>query len=72
MNATFNIKGMSVSDKISAMEMLWDDICSDAPDISSPQWHGELLKQREQNVREGTDEFVDWEEAKKDIWNSVS
>jgi len=72
MNTTFNIKKMSLSDKISAMEMLWDDICRDAPDISSPQWHEELLKQRELNIREGTDEFVDWEKAKKDIWNSIS
>ena len=72
MNATFKIKAVTMSDKISAMEMLWDDICRDVPDISSPPWHGELLKQREMNVREGKDEFVDWEKAKKDIWNSVS
>jgi len=72
MDATLNLKGMTISDKLSVMEMLWDDICRDLPDISSPDWHGELLKQREMDVKQGKDEFVDWEEAKKDIWNSVS
>ncbi|MDA3925854.1 MAG: addiction module protein [Kiritimatiellae bacterium] len=72
MITTLNLKEMTTSDKISAMEMLWDDICRDVPNMNSPKWHGELLKQREQNVKNGTDEFVDWEEAKQDIWDSVT
>jgi hypothetical protein len=74
MDATLNLKEMTISDKLSVMEMLWDDICRDSPDVNfnSPDWHGELLKQRELDVQNGRDEFLDWEDVKKDIWNSVS
>ena len=72
MDATINLKEMTISDKISVMELLWDDICRNDQDVNSPDWHGDLLKQREMDVKQGKDEFVDWEDAKKDIWNSVS
>ncbi len=67
-----NIKEMTTGEKLKTMELLWDDICRNVPDLSSPGWHGDILKEREKNVREGRDRFVDWEQAKKDIWDSVS
>ena len=72
MIAALPLEKMTVSDKISTMEILWDDICANAPDFSSPAWHGDLLKKREENLQQGLDEFEDWEKARKDIWNSVS
>jgi len=41
-------------------------------DFSSPAWHENILKEREQSLREGKDKFVDWDQTKKDIWDSVS
>ena len=55
-----------------AMEMLWDDICRGAPDFSSPYWHANVLKEREQRLRDGEDKFADWDQAKKDIRDSIS
>ena len=69
---TFNLKEMTTEEKLRAMEMLWDDICRNVPDFSSPAWHENILKERETKLREGKDKFVDWDEAKKDIWDSVS
>ncbi|MDL1962415.1 MAG: addiction module protein, partial [Deltaproteobacteria bacterium] len=31
--------------------MLWDDICRNVPDFSSPAWHENILKEREQKLR---------------------
>jgi len=30
------------------------------------------LKDREEKIKQGKEEFIDWEQAKKDIRNSVS
>lgn len=63
---------MTTEEKLGAMEMLWDDICRNIPKLPSPAWHENILKEREKNLNEGNDKFVDWNQAKKDIWNSVS
>jgi hypothetical protein len=57
--------------KLKAMEMLWDDLCRSAPDFSSPSWHEDVLKEREQRIRDGKDKFVVWHQAKKDIRDSI-
>ena len=72
MIATLPLERMSVSEKLSTMELLWDDICRNTPDFTSPSWHGELLKEREEKLKQGEDEFIDWDAAKKNIWASVS
>ena len=68
---SFRLEEMTTEDKLRAMEILWDDICRNLPDFSSPAWHENILKEREQKLREGKDKFVDWDQAKKDIWASV-
>ena len=67
-----NVQEMTIEEKLQTMEMLWDDICRNVPEFSSPSWHEEILKEREKRIKEGKDTFVDWEQAKRDIWNSVS
>ena len=46
-------------------------ICAEAKKKSSPDWHGEILNEREKAVADGKDRFVDWETAKKDVQNSI-
>jgi hypothetical protein len=68
---TINLEEMTTEDKLKAMEMLWDDLCRSAPDFSSPSWHEDILEEREQMMRDGKDKFADWDQAKKDIRNSI-
>lgn len=68
---TLNLEEMTTEEKLKAMEMLWDDFCRSAPDFSSPSWHEDVLKEREQRIRDGKDKFVDWDQAKKDIRDSI-
>ena len=67
-----NISQMSTEEKMRSMELLWDDLCSKNPDFNSPDWHRDLLKSREKRIREGKEKFLDWEQAKKEIWDSLS
>jgi hypothetical protein len=67
-----NIQGMTITEKLQTMEMLWDDLCRNTPEMKSPDWHGKILMQREEQLRQGKDSFEDWELAKKEIWKKVS
>ncbi len=67
-----NIEKMSIEEKMRAMELLWDDLCRNQADIDSPPWHENVLRARENDLKEGKDKFLDWKQAKKDIWNSIS
>jgi len=63
---------MNVHDKISTMELLWDDICQNAPDFTSPSWHEEILMEREKKIKQGIDNFIDWDVAKKNIRDLIA
>jgi len=67
-----NLNKMTTQEKLRTMELLWDDICRNVPDLSSPAWHEIILKEKEKNLIEGKDKFIDWDQAKKDIWDSPS
>ena len=68
----FNLKKMTTGEKLQAMELLWDDICRNVPDLAPPAWHGDILAKREKKVKEGKEKFLDWKEAKDAIRNSIS
>lgn len=50
--STIDIKNMPVKEKLEAMELLWDDMCRNAPDRISPDWQEDVLNEREQNLKE--------------------
>ena len=58
---------MSRADKLRAMETLWADLSRDEAEIGSPAWHGAVLRQTEQLVRDGKAKFSDWPTAKRRI-----
>ena len=68
---SLNLNEMTAEEKMRAMELLWDDFCRNQPDFNSPTWHEDILKDREKRLKEGKDKFVDWDQAKKEIWDSV-
>ena len=58
---------MTVEEKLHALETLWSDLCRDEQNIPVPQWHKDLLDERERLVREGKAHFEDWETVKQRI-----
>lgn len=59
------IEQLTVTEKIQVMESLWDSLCTHADNINSPTWHSKVLQQREEMLNNGTDAFVDWNDAKR-------
>ena len=71
MGVATKLENLTLVEKISVMEYLWDDLCCHASEKLSPPWHGEVLAQRQASITEGSASFVDWEEAKKKIRESL-
>lgn len=67
MSAIEQIHQMALHEKLLVMEAIWDDICRVEEKLEVPQWHKDLLDDRERRTAEGQAHFIDWEEAKKQI-----
>lgn len=67
MPVSIPLEQMSTEEKIQAMESLWDALRTHAPDMVSPDWHGEILAKRQAAAELGEERFENWETAKKNI-----
>ena len=61
------ISTMTTEDKLRAMEDLWTSLAEDEASFSPPEWHREALQETEAKVRSGTEQFIDWTEAKASL-----
>jgi hypothetical protein len=67
MTATLRLDEMSVPEKLQLMEALWRDLSRREEMIVSPEWHREVLEERERLIASGEARFIDWEQAKAEI-----
>jgi len=58
------ISRMSVAERFQAMEQLWEALCRDAPDMSSPEWHGDVLADRKARAQRGEAKFLTLEQLR--------
>lgn len=59
---TLEVEKMSVSERIQAMEVLWESLIRHNAEIDSPQWHYDILDQRERKIDSGEAEFISLED----------
>ena len=71
MGVAIKLENLTTAEKIGVMERLWEDLFLNASETLSPSWHGDVLAQRESAVKVGEACFVDWEDAKKKIRESL-
>jgi putative addiction module component (TIGR02574 family) len=67
MIALDEIRKMPLHEKLLVMEAIWDEISREQEKLDVPQWHKDLLDERERLIAEGKAKFIDWEDAKKQI-----
>ena len=72
MPVTLPFDEMTVSEKLQLMEALWENLSRNADALESPEWHREVLEDRERRIASGEARFSDWEQAKADIRKRVS
>ena len=71
MELTIPLDKMSTSDKLQALEEIWDDLHRTPEEIPSPSWHADVLQAREKRIKEGSSQFTKWSEAKQTIRDRV-
>ena len=62
-----SIEEMTAAQRVELMEELWKVMSQRPEEVESPDWHREVLEERELALANGEIEFVDWEEAKAGI-----
>ena len=58
---------MSTSEKVRALEEIWEDLRRNPEEVPSPGWHADVLAAREDRLRRGASKVEDWAEAKRGI-----
>ncbi len=71
-NPALSIESMTVAEKLSAMEALWDALCRDEEQIPVQEWHKQVLDERQRQIDAGEATFTDWDTAKARIRNRVA
>ncbi len=72
MNITLPLDKMTVEEKLRLMEEIWADLSRNPDSIPIPEWHLEVLREREQLVKEGKAEYVDLETAKREVEEMIA
>ena len=71
MELTLSLTRMTTSDKLRALEQIWDDLSRASKNVPSPSWHADVLKARQKRLHNGSSRFTEWTEAKRAIRNRV-
>jgi len=58
-------KNMTPSQRVLAMEKLWESICGEASEPDSPGWHASLLEDRRSRISAGEARFATLDELKE-------
>ncbi|MCK5194619.1 MAG: addiction module protein [Desulfobulbaceae bacterium] len=61
---TIEIERMSTAERLQTMEALWDSLLHDEPEIESPEWHENILRERMRKIENGSTVFLTIEELK--------
>ena len=67
MASTVDLREMTTPDKLRLMEALWQNLSATSSAVVSPEWHGEVLAERDRLIESGEESFIDWENAKKQL-----
>lgn len=58
------ISKMSTVERLQAMEQLWDALCRGGGEVSSPEWHADVLAHRRARAERGEAKFLTLEQLK--------
>jgi len=71
MNIALPLDQMTTADKLSLMELLWDDLCRTPENVPSPAWHGEVLAERERRLQNGQTQFSNLAEVEDRLRKAI-
>jgi hypothetical protein len=63
MPLTLPLNEMTTADKLSLVELLWDDLCRAPENLPMPAWHRDVLAARELRLQNAQSRFFCFEEV---------
>jgi len=67
MIAQAEIRQLPLPEKLALLEAVWAELASDPDTIEVPQWHMDILDERQQLLDQGASHVIDWDLAKEQI-----
>jgi hypothetical protein len=64
MNIT-ELRKMSTSERLQAMEVLWDSLVYENDALETPEWHEKILQERKEKIASGCAIFISLVDLKK-------
>lgn len=61
------LETMTVAEKMDVIDRIMDDLSRNSSTVPVIEWHGDLLKQREENILNSSDRYISLEEAEERI-----
>ena len=71
MNVALPLDRMTASEKLRLIETIWSDLAREPESVPSPDWQGDVLREREQRIAEGKARFLDIGDAKQAVLDLV-
>ena len=65
--AISEIKGLDVSDRLKALNEIWDSILGEEQQLEAPSWQKTILSDRLSNLKESPNQGDTWQKVKKRI-----
>jgi putative addiction module component (TIGR02574 family) len=65
MSLDISLNELTTAEKLELIQRLWVELSRQPQDVPSPAWHGSVLDERREAVRQGRTTFVAWEEARQ-------
>ncbi len=64
MSNEISLDGLSIAEKVQLLERVWSDLCRRTADVTSPEWHREVLEERQRRLASGEASVSSWRDAK--------
>lgn len=66
-----DIKQLTKQEKLQLMEIIWQQLSVDEDGLEVPESHKYMLEKRAEMAESGEAEFLDWDDAKRQINKAV-
>ena len=67
MIAQTEIRRLPLPEKLALLEAVWSELASDPDTVEVPDWHKDILDERQRLLEQGSAQVLDWELAKEQI-----
>jgi hypothetical protein len=61
------LESMTVAEKMDVIDRIMHDLSRNSSTVPAIEWHGEMLRQRAEELENGTDRFITLDEAQARI-----